>query len=111
MCQIFLEIEFLGDMRKQGVKKATWIWLRRLDLAEQAGGGDHEDHEDHQDCQQEGQAGGLEWLRSSCPSLLKALCAVGRPVAFSIYFYCSPTMLSYETWLLVLALFVFPLFL
>ena len=57
---------------------------------EQAGGGDHEDHQDHQDCQQEGQAGGLEWLRSSCPSLLKALCAVGRPVTFIIYFYCSP---------------------
>ena len=90
---MFLEIEFLGDMRKQGVKKATWIWLRRLDLAEQAGGGDHLDHQDQQDCQQEGQAGGLEWLRSSCPSLLKALCAVGRPVTFSIYFYCSPTML------------------
>ena len=80
-------------------------------MAEQADGGDHEDHQEHQDCQQEGQAGGLEWLRSSYPSLLKALCAVGPPVTFSIYFYCSPTMLSYETWLLVLALFVFPLFL
>ena len=83
---------------------------------EQAGGGDHEDHQGHQDCQQEGQAGGLEWLRSSCPSLLKALCAVGRPVTFSIYFYCSPTILSQRNrrqrnQMLVLALFVFPLFL
>ena len=83
---------------------------------EQAGGGDHEDHHDHEDCQQKGQAGGLEWLRSSCLSLLKALCAVGRPVTCSIFFYCSPTILSQRNrrqrnQMLVLALFVFPLFL